>query len=362
MTDKNDKRNYIPNSFQTPNIYIDEYLHMLSGSEIKVLLYAMRRIFGFHKQTDRISVSQFCNGITGKEGNQLDHGTGLSRATVVGALNSLQKYGLMTKVSANEKKENEGAEYALTYMPSKESPIKERYKTQKQRDKEKMEEVRKHIERPEEGSLSDRPRSNEQNGGGLTDRTGVVYSIETQYSSRNTEETQLKEGADAPKYDSKALLEEAEAKSKMYKERLAENLEGHDFKKKSPLDNINDYPPEVQNVIKQFCKRWRIFPPPKGTSLYGKWIKDAKEVKRLIENTGLTAEVAMAEAYYDWKTPHEFSKMDRGQFGGKFTVTSLGSLTSYVWERCSAIVDGRAKRKTKTYTDQDGNKKVVDID
>ena len=45
----------LPNSFQMPNYYCDELLHLLNGPEIKVLVYAARRIFGFQKTSDRIS-------------------------------------------------------------------------------------------------------------------------------------------------------------------------------------------------------------------------------------------------------------------------------------------------------------------
>ena len=40
---------FIPNSYQTPNAYIDKYLHLLTGEEWKVLSYAIRRILGFQK-------------------------------------------------------------------------------------------------------------------------------------------------------------------------------------------------------------------------------------------------------------------------------------------------------------------------
>lgn len=89
---------FIPNSFQTPNDYVDLYMHLLTPEEYKVLIYAVRRIFGFNKRKDAIALSQFTDGIQSRlTGEMLDHGTGLNRATIVRALAELQKYGLIIK-------------------------------------------------------------------------------------------------------------------------------------------------------------------------------------------------------------------------------------------------------------------------
>lgn len=90
---------FIPNSFQTPNDYVDIYMALLSPAEYKVLIYAVRRIFGFNKRKDAIALSQFTDGIQSRlTGEMLDHGTGLSRPTVISALAELQKYGLIVKL------------------------------------------------------------------------------------------------------------------------------------------------------------------------------------------------------------------------------------------------------------------------
>ena len=68
--------NFIPNSFQTPNAYVDQFMHLLSGPEYKVLCYLVRRIFGFQKRQDRVSMRQITSGIRNREGDFLDHGTG----------------------------------------------------------------------------------------------------------------------------------------------------------------------------------------------------------------------------------------------------------------------------------------------
>ena len=69
---------FIPNSFQVPNIYIDLFLAYLTPEEFKVLMYTIRRILGFENKRgsrqDRISLSQFSGGIVAADGRALDEG------------------------------------------------------------------------------------------------------------------------------------------------------------------------------------------------------------------------------------------------------------------------------------------------
>ena len=105
---------YVPNSYQKPNIYCDKYMAFLTGEEYKVLDYTVRRILGFHKESDNISISQYVSGIKStKTGEQLDFGTGLGRETVIKCLKTLCEFGLLVKVAKNDKKENEGDLYSL---------------------------------------------------------------------------------------------------------------------------------------------------------------------------------------------------------------------------------------------------------
>jgi phage replication O-like protein O len=85
-----------PNYTQTPNELFDELLPELSESELKVLLYVIRRTFGFGKSNDAISINQLAEGITTRDGRQLDHGTGLSRTSVKKATASLVDKGVLT--------------------------------------------------------------------------------------------------------------------------------------------------------------------------------------------------------------------------------------------------------------------------
>lgn len=191
MTKKNEK--FIPNSFQVPNVYIDEYLHMLSNSEIKVLLYAMRRIFGFQKRTDRISISQFCDGVKNKDGDILDHGTGLSPATVIKSLDKLIEYGLIIKVADNNGK-NEGTLYQLSAMPDvDDETIKEEHQEKQQANKERMKKVRKGKNK-KESVISNKEPYIEYNATHISNITPPLYPIKGQYTEGNTDRnTELKD-------------------------------------------------------------------------------------------------------------------------------------------------------------------------
>ena len=59
---------YVPNSTQVPDTLFDELMAELSGAELKVVLYIIRRTFGFKRQSDTISINQLLHGITKKNG------------------------------------------------------------------------------------------------------------------------------------------------------------------------------------------------------------------------------------------------------------------------------------------------------
>src|SRR4051812_28685588 len=71
-----------PNTTPTPDDLFDRFLPELNGGELKVLLYIIRRTFGFKKDTDSISLSQLSDGIKTRTGKSLDRGTGLSLSAI----------------------------------------------------------------------------------------------------------------------------------------------------------------------------------------------------------------------------------------------------------------------------------------
>jgi hypothetical protein len=84
-----------PNYTQVPNELFDELLPLLSESELKVLLYVMRRTFGFQKSADAISINQMIDGITTRDGTVVDRGTGLSRSSVRRGVTGLVDKGVL---------------------------------------------------------------------------------------------------------------------------------------------------------------------------------------------------------------------------------------------------------------------------
>ncbi len=83
------EKNLIPNSTQIPNLILDFLKPRVPEGECRCLDYICRRTFGFHRDEDRISLSQFVDGMIDRNNKRLDFGTGLSRPSVVLALKNL---------------------------------------------------------------------------------------------------------------------------------------------------------------------------------------------------------------------------------------------------------------------------------
>lgn len=65
---------------------LDHVMPHIPNAEARCLLYICRRTFGFRKEEDNISLTQFERGIKSSQGRQLDCGTGLSRPAINTAL------------------------------------------------------------------------------------------------------------------------------------------------------------------------------------------------------------------------------------------------------------------------------------
>ena len=70
---------------------LDSYMHLLNGSETRVLLFILRRTWGFQKNSDTMSIEQIANG-----GGKIGTGTGLSYRQVVTSLHKLEDKGFIT--------------------------------------------------------------------------------------------------------------------------------------------------------------------------------------------------------------------------------------------------------------------------
>lgn len=111
-----------PRYTQVPDELFDELMAHLSGAELKVLLYVIRRTFGFKKDTDNISLSQICNGITTRDGEVLDKGTGLSLSTVQLAIKGLlKKQCVISARNRSKEKGDEPTTFSLNILPHTEN-------------------------------------------------------------------------------------------------------------------------------------------------------------------------------------------------------------------------------------------------
>jgi hypothetical protein len=84
-----------PHYTQVPDEVFDELLPVLSEAELKVLLYIIRRTFGFKKTADAISLRQMTAGIVTADGRRLDYGAGLSERSVIRGIQGLLTKGLI---------------------------------------------------------------------------------------------------------------------------------------------------------------------------------------------------------------------------------------------------------------------------
>ncbi len=109
-----------PNYTQVPDELFDLLMPQLSECELRVLLYVIRRTFGFKRDSDAISLSQLVEGIVTREGQRLDYGAGVARSSAVRAIKGLLEKGVIvvTKRSSVQRG-NETTTYALRFHDSK---------------------------------------------------------------------------------------------------------------------------------------------------------------------------------------------------------------------------------------------------
>ena len=108
-----------PNTTQVPDELFDKLLTVLSGAELKVLLYVTRRTFGFKKDSDNISLAQMLNGIKTRDGRVIDGGAGLTKKTLLKAITSLEsKKIIFTERRRSLEKGDEPTTYRLNIVRS----------------------------------------------------------------------------------------------------------------------------------------------------------------------------------------------------------------------------------------------------
>lgn len=86
-----------PRYTPTPDQIFDELLApgLLTEAELRVLLYIVRRTFGWKKELDNISLSQITGGIVKRDGTRLDFGAGVAKSSAVRAIKGLVDKGII---------------------------------------------------------------------------------------------------------------------------------------------------------------------------------------------------------------------------------------------------------------------------
>ncbi|MDP9367523.1 MAG: replication protein [Chloroflexota bacterium] len=125
-----------PNFTQVPDELFDVLMPQLSDAELRVLLYIVRRTFGFKRDADAISLSQMVSGITTREGQVLDRGTGLSKATVARGLAGLREKGvILAERRSSVQRGNEATTYRLRFKAASSGVSEQTTPVSQQRDK-----------------------------------------------------------------------------------------------------------------------------------------------------------------------------------------------------------------------------------
>ncbi len=116
-----------PNYTPVPDELFDLLLPVLSGAELHVLLYIIRRTFGFKKDRDSISFNQFVRGISARDGRVLDGGCGIrDRTTLSRALRTLEdKQVIVAYRGVDHKGEKEATLYALRFADSEDGEARQ---------------------------------------------------------------------------------------------------------------------------------------------------------------------------------------------------------------------------------------------
>jgi DNA-binding MarR family transcriptional regulator len=63
--------------------------------EMKVILYVLRHTWGYHDEEKKIATDEFCNGRKRRDGSRIDGGIGMSKPTVIDAIERATKHGFI---------------------------------------------------------------------------------------------------------------------------------------------------------------------------------------------------------------------------------------------------------------------------
>ncbi len=106
-----------PNTTPVPDDFFDVLAPNLSEAELRVLIYILRRTFGFKKESDTISLKQMVEGITTRDGRTLDQGTGMSKPGVTKGVKGLVAKGVILAIrNSSPERGDEPTTYCLHFQ------------------------------------------------------------------------------------------------------------------------------------------------------------------------------------------------------------------------------------------------------
>ncbi len=107
----------LPNTTAVPDDFFDVLAPNLSEAELRVLIYILRRTFGFKKESDTISLKQMVEGITTRDGWTLDQGTGMSKPGVAKGVKGLVAKGVILAIrNSSPERGDEPTTYRLHFQ------------------------------------------------------------------------------------------------------------------------------------------------------------------------------------------------------------------------------------------------------
>lgn len=110
-----------PTFTPVPDVFFDVLIPKLSDAELRVALYIMRRTYGFKKKSDSISLKQMVDGITKRDGEVLDSGSGLSKAGAAKGIRGLVEKGII--VARRNRSQARGDEPTTYRLHFRDDPV-----------------------------------------------------------------------------------------------------------------------------------------------------------------------------------------------------------------------------------------------
>lgn len=272
----------IPNSFQTPNFYVDECMPYLTGNEIKCVLYIARKTFGWQKRSDRIAKSQIMES------------TGLGAETVDKVMATLVEFGIVLRLAENNAAKNNGVEWALQ-MDSEAirfDLMRKRLLDQEERNRTKTRKARQqraskgggNVQQPhlEKASVEQKTA-----GGGVVQHTGGgdvehTRGEDVQHPPQKPIKATRKHGNPAPV----DLGADAPARA-------------------AAAERIGRYPEDVRAGAELMHSVFNLLPPEKPDASekggdFALWINGIRELIKLAREYQVPLEQAMRLAYQRW--------------------------------------------------------------